>query len=137
MLYGNYSSKGLTILAFPTDQFFNQEPGQNGDILNCLYYVRPGSGYAPKFQMFQKLTVNGDGLDPLYAWMKPLCPPPLDTITPYGTFPLLSWSPVSIYDITWNFEKFLFDKTGQPFRRYSPHTNPLLLQQDIITLLNN
>jgi len=38
-------------------------------------------------------------------------------------------------DVRWNWEKILFDKNGQPFRRYASMVEPFEIEEDIITLL--
>jgi len=124
----------LVILGFPCAQFLNQEPGKNDEILNCLKFVRPGSGYVPDFTLFQKIFVNGpeSSMHPLYFFLKGVCPQPSAIV---GVLPFVSWSPIATNDITWNFEKFLIDKKGVPYRRYTPETPPLALESDIQQLL--
>jgi len=132
-LYDKYGSQGLTILAFPSAQFMNQEPGKDGtEILHCLKYVRPGSGYVPKFTMMSKISVNGQAAPPLYQYLKSVCGPPNPIL---GYSGLINWDPVLIADITWNFEKFLIDKHGHPVRRYDPNTFPEMIEADIVNLL--
>jgi len=125
----------LVVLGFPCAQFFNQEPGRNDEILNCLKYVRPGNGYVPHFIQFQKVNVNGDTtqIHPVYNYLKASCGQPSLLV---AQAPFILWSPVTVTDITWNFEKFLIDKRGKPFKRYSPTTNPQLLVPDIVHLLS-
>jgi len=122
----------LSILAFPCAQFYNQEPGENNEILNCLQYVRPGGGYVPLFPLMSKIAVNGASIHPVYTWLKQRCPNPDVEI---GNIPYISWSPVTITDITWNFEKFLLDKNGLLVKRYDPATPPSNLIADIQALL--
>uniref|UniRef100_A0A8C6TGK6 glutathione peroxidase n=1 Tax=Neogobius melanostomus TaxID=47308 RepID=A0A8C6TGK6_9GOBI len=73
---------GLTILAFPSNQFGKQEPGKKHEILPALKYVRPGNGFVPNFLLFEK-GIFGNV---------------------YGR---LFWEPMKVNDIKWNFEKFL------------------------------
>lgn len=62
---------GLNILAFPCNQFLNQEPGANEkEIMNGLKWVRPGNGFVPNFPLFQKIRVNGAWEDPIYTYLK-------------------------------------------------------------------
>jgi len=42
---------------------------------------------------------------------------------------------MSMHDLRWNFEKILFDKTGQPYARYWCHTEPKDIVPDIQYLL--
>lgn len=123
---------GFSVLAFPSAQFLNQEPGKEPEILNILKYVRPGSGYVPDFPLMSKTTVNGDGTHPVWQFLKSKCGPTGPTI---GNLAYISWSPVNYNDITWNFEKFLITKTGQVYKRYDPATPPSALVSDIKTLL--
>jgi len=123
----------MVIFGFPCPQFINQEPGVNGEILNCLKYVRPGNNYVPNFYLSEKIEVNGDNVHPLYQFLKGVCPQPGATIP---RFPYISWSPITPNDITWNFEKFLIDKNGRPYKRYEPTDPPMALVDDIAYLLS-
>jgi len=111
----------LAILTFPCPQFLNQEPGDNDEILNGLKYVRPGGGYVPQTTMFQLITVNGMGTDPLYTWLKNSCPPVSAIVSGLSYNP---WTPLMTTDIQWNFEKFLIDKNGVPVSRWTTETDP-------------
>ena len=57
--------------------------------------------------MFSKIDVNGDTACEFYSWLK--AEQPGEGATP---------------DITWNFEKFLIDRTGKVVARFSPMTTP-------------
>jgi len=131
--YGGNSKCALRILAFPSAQFMNQEPGKNAEILNGLKYVRPGNGYVPKLDMFAKVNVNGDKEIPLFTWLKKSCPRPTDTISSSNS---VSWQPIKVSDIQWNFEKFLIDHHGNPIKRYQPSMTPLQIKNDITTLIS-
>lgn len=120
------------MLAFPCAQFFNQEPGKEGEIPNILKYVRPGNGYVPNFFMSAKISVNGQGTHPVYQFLKNRCGPTSNII---GDLPYISWTPIAYNDVTWNFEKFLINKKGQVMRRYDDNTDPLLIASDIKNLL--
>jgi len=66
---------------------FQQEPGANAtEIFNGIQYVRPGNGFVPNFQLFQKIEINGDKEEPLYTFLK-VCTAPsvfyLSTATCY------------------------------------------------------
>ncbi len=81
----------MTVLGFPCNQFANQEPGTDAEILEFAT-----STYGVTFPMFHKIEVNGDGAAPLYTWLKEQQPGEGETS-----------------DIVWNFEKFLVDGYGQ------------------------
>jgi len=122
----------LEIVGFPSNQFNLQEPGSNAEIPLLLEHVRPGEGYVPNFPMSRKLEVNGDGEDPLYTQLKSVCPPVKIDI---GNPDMFHWSPIRVGDITWNFQKFLVDAEGVPYKRYDPSVLPSQLKDDIDLLI--
>jgi len=128
--YGGNSQCSLKVLGFPCGQFYNQEPGSNAEIPNLLRYVRPGNGFIPNFNMFNKIEVNGAKEDPIFTMLKGQCPRPNNVI---ADFPMaVSWRPIRTYDIHWNFEKFLVDHKGQPLYRYAePNTTYATIEKHI------
>uniref|UniRef100_A0A670I4V9 Glutathione peroxidase n=1 Tax=Podarcis muralis TaxID=64176 RepID=A0A670I4V9_PODMU len=109
-LQQRFGPQGLTVLAFPCNQFGHQENATNEEILNSLKYVRPGNGYEPNFSVFEKCEVNGENAHPLFKFLKK-------------------------DDIAWNFEKFLISRDGVPFKRYSRRFETIKIQDDIQKLL--
>lgn len=86
-LHNEYSeSKGLKILAFPCNQFGGQEPGDAAEI--CSFVATKNV----KFDMFEKINVNGNNAHPLWKYLKHKQGGTL------GDF------------IKWNFTKFIIDK---------------------------
>ncbi|KAJ8259797.1 hypothetical protein GJAV_G00173560 [Gymnothorax javanicus] len=119
-LHERYSAKGLVVLGVPCNQFGHQENCKNDEIMQSLKYVRPGKGFEPKFQLLEKVDVNGKDADPLFLFLKSKLPFPSDDPTSLMTDPRnIIWSPVCRNDIAWNFEKFLVGPDGEPFKRYS------------------
>ena len=111
-LYREYKNKGLVILGFPCNQFAGQEPGSEKEISEgCLI------NYGVSFPMFSKIDVNGPTADPIYKYLKHELP----------GFPGS--------EIKWNFGKFLLDRSGKPYKRFSPFTKPEKLRKDIEKLL--
>ena len=55
----------VVILGFPANNFGGQEPGANSEIAEFCE-----KNYGVKFQMFEKISVKGDDMSPLYAWLK-------------------------------------------------------------------
>ena len=107
-----YKDKGLVILGFPCNQFAGQEPGSEKEIAEgCLI------NYGVSFQMFSKIDVNGANVHPLYKYLKKE----------------LKGFPGS--ELKWNFTKFMLDKEGKPYKRYSPTTKPEKMIADIEKLL--
>jgi len=130
MLFASYP---FEIVGIPCGQFHNQEPGANAEILNGLRYVRPGNLFTPSFPLMSKSMVNGKSQLPLYTWLKGRCGNPSIN---FISAPYINWDPVLTSDITWNFEKFLIDKNGQPFKRYDPGVPGMKLSDDIKLLTN-
>ena len=97
------------MLGFPCNQFAGQEPGTDAEILEFAT-----TKFDVNFPMFSKIEVNGDGAAPLYKMLKEAQPGEGDTT-----------------DITWNFEKFLIDKSGNVVKRYPPPTTPEDIAADI------
>ncbi len=114
-LYKKYKSKGFEILAFPCNQFGNQEPGSNEEIKNFC-----STKYNVTFKLFDKIDVNGPNAHPLYNFLKEAKPGLMGT-----------------KDIKWNFTKFLIDKQGNVVERYAPQTTPESIEKDIEKLLNS
>jgi len=113
-LYEKYVEKGLVILAFPSNQFKEQEPGTNAEIQNFCKV-----NYGVTFPLFEKVDVNGDATHPLYVFLKK-----------EATGFLGSES------IKWNFTKFLIDAKGNVLKRYGSSTKPASIGDDIKTLLD-
>nr|CAD2124801.1 unnamed protein product [Meloidogyne enterolobii] len=109
----------FTILAFPCNQFYLQEPAENHEIMNGIKYVRPGNGWKPhkNLHIYGKLEVNGANQHPLYEFLKDSCP---QTVTQIGKREELMYNPIKVNDVTWNFEKFLIDAEGRPRFRFHP-----------------
>nr|CAD38523.1 secreted glutathione peroxidase [Globodera rostochiensis] len=109
----------FSILAFPCNQFYLQEPAENHEIMNGITYVRPGNGWKPhpRLNIYGKLEVNGANQHPLYEFLKDSCP---QTVPQIGKREELMYNPIRVNDITWNFEKFLIDSEGRPRFRFHP-----------------
>jgi len=133
VLNATYGAKGFTVLAFPSDQFYNQEPGDNDEILNCLKYARPGGGYVPSFPIFQKTEVNGlTNVHPIFPFLKNSCPPVTPEVAVVDWIP---WRPIATTDIQWNFEKFLINRQGVPVSRWGAAVDPQTMAAAIEALL--
>lgn len=57
-LMEKYSSKGLSILGFSSNQFGHQENCTTGEVLDQLKHIRPGNGFVPKIEMMGKVDVS-------------------------------------------------------------------------------
>ncbi|AAF19709.1 F2K11.16 [Arabidopsis thaliana] len=113
-LYNRYKDKGLEILAFPCNQFGDEEPGTNDQITDFVC-----TRFKSEFPIFNKIEVNGENASPLYKFLKK---------GKWGIFG---------DDIQWNFAKFLVDKNGQAVQRYYPTTSPLTLEVKQLSLIHS
>lgn len=96
-----YSSKGLVVLGFPSNDFGGQEPGTNKEIKKFCEL-----NFKVDFQLFTKLPVGGSSIQPVFEWL--VQNSPKDVSGP----------------VQWNFEKFLISKDGQLVKRYRSSTSP-------------
>ena len=99
-LYKKYRARGFEVLAFPANDFMNQEPGSNQEIRQFCT-----KKYGTTFPLFAKLSVRGKDIAPLYRYL-----------TKESGFP---------GDVEWNFTKFLVAPDGRVVARYGSGTDPL------------
>lgn len=107
MIYERYKEKGFEILAFPCNDFGEQEPGTNEEIKEFCT-----SKYNVTFQLFDKVKVLGENKSQLYE-------------------KLIKFEPAG--DISWNFEKFLIDKNGNVTGRFKSKIKPE--DEELISLI--
>ncbi len=99
-LYRDRKDEGLVILAFPANDFGNQEPGSIEEIQE---FCR--SKYDVTFPIMAKVSVKGEDQHELYH-----------TLTgEQGAFP---------GDVKWNFGKILIDRDSKPVARFESATTP-------------
>lgn len=114
-MYEKYHAKGFEILAFPANNFGQQEPGTNEEIKNfCL------TKYSLSFPLFSKISVKGADIHPLYRYL-----------TEQSPFP---------GEVEWNFQKYLVDRKGNVVARYHHRTKPLseqIVRELELTLAQN
>lgn len=111
-LYNYYDRKDFEIIAFPCNQFWNQEPWSNEEIQQFCKI-----NYWVSFKVFGKIDVNWENADPLYKYLKKE----------------KKW--IINNEIKWNFTKFLVDKNGKVVDRFSPLKNPLSIKPYIDKLI--
>ena len=99
-MYERYKPQGFEVLAFPANNFGQQEPGTNKEINNFCY-----TKYSLTFPLFSKISVKGENKHPLYRYL-----------TEQSSFP---------GEVEWNFQKYLVDRTGNVIARYHHRTKPL------------
>lgn len=91
-LQRDYQGKGFTVLAFPSNQFGQQEPGTNRQIST---FAR--DTYGANFPIFAKINVTGDLVCDAYQYLTKST----------GSVP------------TWNFCKYLVDQSGEVVQFFS------------------
>jgi len=101
-LYDTYSERGFTVLGFPCNQFFHQEPGSAEQIQEFC-----SLNYGVNFPLFAKLDVKGSEQHPLYSIL--------------SEFPDDSGK---AGNVAWNFEKFLVGRDGRVVRRFRSKVVP-------------
>jgi len=99
-LYERYRERGFTVLGFPSNDFGGQEPGSDKQIGAFCQ-----SNYGVEFPMFSKVRVKGPDAHPVYTYL--------------ATLPAPIGGPVS-----WNFQKYLVDRTGAVVSRHDSGVRP-------------
>ena len=96
-LHELYGDK-VTVLGFPANNFLWQEPGSSEEIATFCQ-----KNYGVQFQLFEKISVKGKDKAPLYKW--------LEAKSGKAT--------------SWNFCKYVIDKTGKVVGFFPPKVKPL------------
>lgn len=103
-LHQRYAARGFSVLGFPCNDFAGQEPAAESEIKEFC-----STKYDVSFPLFSKVHVLGAEQAPVYSFLTK------SEIAP----------PKGPGDVTWNFEKFLVDKSGHVVARFAPGTAPL------------
>ena len=111
-LYEACQAKGFEILDFPCNQFANQAPGTEEEIMDFCQ-----SRYGVTFRQFAKIDVNGKNEAPLYHYLK------------------AQQKGFAGSAVKWNFTKFLIDRDGNVTARFAPVTKPEAIQKAVEALL--
>jgi Glutathione peroxidase len=135
-MYEKFADEGFVILDFPCNQFGNQAPGSNEEIVSFC-----DSKYGVTFPIFSKIEVNGENAEPLYKFlvkekgfqgfdkensMSSLLESMLSRTNPkYADEP----------DIKWNFTKFLIDREGSVVERFEPTADLGYVEEKVRELL--
>ena len=125
-LYQSKKSLGLEVLGFPANNFREQEPGSDADIVEFC-----SVNYDVHFPLFSKISVVGADQHPLYTQLTQALPestgegPMRDRLKGYGI------ESANTTDVLWNFEKFLIGRHGKVVARFAPDVaadDPRLLE---------
>lgn len=98
-IYDKYKHKGFTVVGVPSNDFGGQTPEGDGEVKKFCKL-----NYGVSFPLSKKVTVLGDDKHPLIKQ-------------------LISGSGDSV-EISWNFEKFLINKSGEVVGRYKSAIEP-------------
>lgn len=117
-VYEDYRDQGFEVLAFPANNFLEQEPGTNEEIQDFC-----STNYNVQFPLFEKISVRGDDRHELYDHL--IAERPKADITNGDGFEEKLGGYGHQRDdenrgILWNFEKFLVGRDGKVAARIAP-----------------
>jgi glutathione peroxidase len=95
-LYAELGEEDFEILAFPSNDFMGQEPGSPEEIAAFCW-----TNYQVTFPIFEKVHVKGDDKHPIFQFLSAEHEEP-----------------------SWNFTKYLIDRSGKVVHRFDPRTSP-------------
>jgi glutathione peroxidase len=101
-LYAKYQDQGLVVLAFPSNDFGQEEPDGNDAIKEFAV-----GKYKVTFPIFAKIPLAGEHMSPLYQFLTDK-----------------HANPTTGGPIRWNFTKFLADRDGKIVQRFEPDVTP-------------
>ena len=101
-LYLLYKQKGFEVLAFPSNDFGQQEPLDNKSISNFC-----AKEFLATFPIFEKSHVKGKEANAVYRY--------LNNWKFYGGISIRPY---------WNFQKYLVDRNGKVLDYFLPFTKP-------------
>ena len=101
-LHEKYGGEGFAIIGFPANNFLWQEPGTEEEIAAFC-----SKNYGVTFQMMHKISVKGGDMDPIYQWLTKK-----------------ENNGVQDASVTWNFQKFLINESGQWVGVVGPKESP-------------
>ena len=99
-IYKEFQPDGFEILAFPCNDFGEQEPGTNKQIQSFC-----SANYGVTFKLLDKVKILGPNKSPLFQV-------------------LTDNSVTGKSDVKWNFEKFLISKDGMIVARFGNKVQP-------------
>lgn len=135
-LYEKYIDAGFVILDFPCNQFGNQAPENDEEIVSFC-----DAKFGITFPHFSKIDVNGQDAVPLYQYLvkqKEFAGfDPEHELTPILESVMLRTNPnyKNEPDIKWNFTKFLVDQNGKVVQRFEPTDDIKMVEDKVKELL--
>mgnify|MGYP006108045457 CR=1 FL=1 len=128
LLHRKFSGKGLSVLAFPCNDFSGQEPGSELEIRNFC-----SMNYGISFEIYEKIKIRGENSSPLFNYLEDLSFP---VIRPrnlkaklFQIFTFIQfWLKENRFplsgEVTWNFHKFIIGKNGRIAGHFSSDCDP-------------
>ena len=98
-IWEKYQERGIVMIGIPSNDFGNQEPGDNKEIKNFCE-----AKFGITFPMTEKVSVKGPEAHPFYIWAS----------KNHGKSAIPKW----------NFHKIIIDKEGKVAKTFSSMTNP-------------
>ena len=135
-IYEKFHDKGFEVLEFPCNQFGNQAPESDAEIVSFC-----DAKFGLTFPHFAKIEVNGENAHPMFLFLQnekgfedfdaehPLAG--LLTAMIEAKHPNFRDEP----DIKWNFTKFIIDRQGNVVARFEPTTDMTSVEECIVSLL--
>jgi glutathione peroxidase len=111
-LHNQYKDK-LVIIGFPANNFLFQEPGANKEIATFCQ-----KNYGVTFLMAAKISVKGSKMHPLYQWLTNK-----------------KFNKVSDNSVSWNFQKYLIDESGNFKQMFKPQVSPM--SDEVVNAIKN
>ena len=134
-LYKKYKEQGLEIIAVPSNQFGEEEPGSNSEIQSFCKL-----NYGVTFTVMGKADVRDESALDLFKYMIREQPfqgfPPSDKtemLTDYLNG--IDSNYLDDDEVKWNFTKFVVDRQGKVVGRFEPVVKPAEMETFIKELL--
>ncbi|MDX8340657.1 glutathione peroxidase [Draconibacterium sp. IB214405] len=101
-VFEQYGGENFVIIGFPANNFANQEPKSNEEIVEFCQL-----NYGVTFPMMSKISVKGDDMHPVYQWLTQK-----------------SKNGKQDSEVGWNFQKYLIDENGKLVEVIEPKVKP-------------
>ncbi len=101
-VFEKYGGDDFIIIGFPANNFANQEPKSNEEIVEFCQI-----NYGVTFPMMSKISVKGDDKHPVYQWLTQK-----------------NKNGVLDSEVGWNFQKYLVDENGKLVDMVKPKVKP-------------
>ena len=128
LLHREFSGKGLSVLAFPCNDFSGQEPGSEIEIRDFC-----SINYGISFEMYGKIKIRGKNSSPLFNYLEnlnfPVVRPRKLKAKLFQIFTFIQfWLKEKRFplrgEVTWNFHKFIIGKNGRIAGHFSSDCDP-------------